>query len=815
MGETPIENYVSNNVPASYSSFNDAAIIVLSRFGFESQDHPKTVNADRDQKHGLALDKYERALIDHVTDNFDKVIVVLNTLNVIEAGELEDNDKIDSILWIGGPGSTGIMALGEILMGTVTPSGHTTDIWASDFTKDPTWNNFSVPVDASGNYKSSSSIYSGAGLSTQGFVRYQEDVYLGYRYYETRAYEERKGGDAANEWYDENVVYPFGYGLSYTSFDWEVTDKSSIDNVAITADGKYNITVKVTNTGAYKGKDVVQMYAKLHYNNGGLEKPYVVLCGYAKTPMLYPTSGNAANSADAANGSDKPNSATVTLTFTPYDIASYDCYGTSGVTGWVIEAGNDYELFINSDSNPENAEKIAIPFKVTSNLSYAKDPTTGNSVVNRFTGQTNEMFNSDLHVGTLMTRTGFVQPAMATAEQCAATSALANAIKDVEHNNTKASTYTVKPDQGMDATKQLYDLIKYDEATGSWVADYDEAGTDETWKAILDSYTVKEMADLVNMGGFGTAAKEEIKKPATLESDGPVGWCNFIATDDTWTHNVAYTSQVVVSATWNVDLAKEMGECVGEEALQGSIQDGRSYSGWYSPGVNLHRSPFGGRNFEYYSEDPFLTGKTAAALIQGCRSKGVYTYVKHFAANEQETFRSGGITWATERALRELYFKPFEFAVKEGKTTTVMSSFNRIGTRWTGGDYRLLTEILRDEWGFRGTVICDYNVGAVYMNVRQMVYAGGDLNLATDKKSSWTDYDKKSAQDVTVLRMATKNVLYTVANSNALNNKNYRYEPALWRIWLTVFNIAVPVLLVGWGVLVVVSVLRKKKKADE
>ena len=817
-GETPIDNYSAHGIPETYDEYSDAAIVVLSRLAGESYDLPKKRSEERDQKHYLALDKHERALIDHVTENFDNVIVVLNTLNVIEAGELEDNEKIDSILWIGGPGSTGIMALGKILNGSVTPSGRTVDTWASDFTKDPTWNNFSEAVDGSGNYISNSGRYTqNSRLTDESFVRYEENIYIGYRYYETRAYEERQSS-GNNSWYEENVVYPFGYGLSYTDFEWEVTDSSSVENVSVAADGSYTVEVEVTNTGAYKGKDVVQMYAKLHYNEGGLEKSHIVLCDFAKTPMLYPSADKAKVPGDAANGEDKPNSAVVTLTFEPYDIASYDHLGKNagGFKGWIVEAGDDYELYVNRNANPENADNIRIPFKVASDIKYETDPDTGAAVVNRYTDCADPDFDSDTAVAdSLMSRTDFVQPDATTESERVMSADLDAALKDLEHNNPVASGYTQLPTQGIAPTAKFVDLVRYDDESETWVADYDEKNDDPVWKALLDSLTVTEMSNLVNAGGFKTNRIESINKPETLESDGPVGWCNFIATDDTWKGNVVYTSQVVVSSSWNVDLAREMGECVGEEALWGAArEDGRTYSGWYSPGVNLHRSQFCGRNFEYYSEDSYLTGKMGAALVRGCRSKGVYTYVKHFAINEQETNRTGLVTWLTEQSMRELYLKPFEMIVKEGGTTTMMSSFNRIGTRWAGGDYRLLTEILRNEWGFRGTVICDYNTGARCMNVKQMVYAGGDLNLATDSTSAWSP-DRSSTADVTVLRQAVKNIFYTVANSNAINNLNYRYEMAIWRIVLIVLNVAIAAGLVVWGVFAVRGALKAAKRSSD
>lgn len=801
-GETP-QNKYTDDVKNSYAKYSDAAIVVISRIGGEGWDLP--MDAAYGANHYLSLDNNEKALLAEVGAKFEKVIVVLNTLNIMETGFLDDYD-VDACLWIGGPGLTGIMALGDILNGTVTPSGHTTDTWSKDFTKDPTWNNFSERgTDGGDRYYNTDS----GKLTDFYYVNYEESVYVGYRYYETRAAQEReKSGN--DSWYEANVMFPFGYGESYTSFESKIYDASSLENIAISKDGKYSVSVTVTNTGAYKGKDVVQVYARLPYTQGGPEKPYEVLVGYAKTPMLYPSSSLAARPEDAADGSDKPNSCTVTITVDPYDFATYDYTGASGFEGYVIEAGNDYVLSVNSDAHTVIGE---VPFKVSSDITYREDPDTGNEVVNRYTDCSDEAFDSDAGLGFLMSREDLSElPGAYIESDRNIDNDLVAQLNDTSHNNSEADTYTETYSQGEAATQPFASVIQFDNETGRYYADYDN---DNVWNALLDALTVTELANLFNQGAFQSIAISAINKPLTLESDGPVGWCNFIAQNDTWKGNNVYCSQVVMSATWNEALIEKMGECVGEEALWGAArtddEDGLSYSGWYSPGVNIHRSPFGGRNFEYFSEDPFLTGTIASAEIKGCKSKGVYCYVKHFALNEQETHRNGGCSWVTEQAMREIYLKPFEMAVKDGGTTAMMSSFNRIGTRWTGGDYRLLTEILRNEWGFRGTVICDYNQTGSYMNNRQMIYAGGDLNLCSDKTRMWKDYDPDSAADITVLRRAAKNVMYTVANSNAINNLNYRYAMALWKIMLIVVNCVIFAGLATWGVFAVRSALKKAK----
>lgn len=804
--ETPQSLY-TGEIVQSYAQYHDAAIVVFSRSAGENYD--LDMSGDNDgSKHYLDLNTNERALLEAVNEEFDRVIVVLNTLNIVEANFL-DEYGVDACLWIGGPGSTGIMALGEILNGTVTPSGSTTDTWASDFTKDPTWNNFASKMVADGqkfdpikggivtNYTYSDRYYLNDKPQGYYYANYEESIYVGYRYYETRGYEEAQAGNAS--WYEENVVFPFGYGLSYTSFEWEVVEEN-VKDVSIKKDGTYTVKVRVTNTGKYKGKDTVQMYAQLPYHKNGLEKPYEVLCGYEKTPMLYPTAENAVNPSDAANGVDKLNSAIVELTFTPYDIASYDYHGISGFTGYVMESGS-YSLLINSDAH---TCLVNLPFSVENNITYPEDPTTGSTVENRYTDQENEYFDSDLMIkDSLMTRTDFAGsfPGEFEKSDREASQALIDVLADTSHNNPYADEYTMPT--GAASSLKLKDMLIYEEETDSYYAPY--GGTEdpeikEKWQQLINSITVDQMLSMVNEGAFKTNAITEIGKPQTLESDGPVGWCNFVSiTDTTWDGNNVYPSQVVMSATWNTELIERMGEAVGEEALWGAVNtDGRSYSGWYSPGANIHRSPFGGRNFEYFSEDSYLTGTMAAAEIRGCQSKGVYCYMKHFALNEQETHRGGGCSWVTEQAMREIYLKPFEIAVKEGGTRAMMSSFTRIGTRWAGGDYRLLTEILRDEWGFKGTVISDYNEANTYMNAKQMVYAGGDLNLCSSKAQMWSDLDKNSAADVTVLRMATKNILYTVANSNALGD--YIYKMAYWKICLIAGYIIVCCGLIVWGV---------------
>lgn len=756
-GETAYENYTKNNIPDSYEEYSDAAVVVFSRIGGEGFDLPKT-SEDDENRHYLELDPNEQELLTQVTSaGFKKVIVVINSANAMELGFVEDGTygDVDACLMIGRPGNSGIMALGKILSGEVNPSGHTADTYVADMTQEPSWNNFGY-ADNSYDEKGDNGAYY--------FAEYEEGIYVGYRYWETRGYTEAQE-DGNEEWYNEHVVYPFGYGLSYTSFDWEIEDASAIEDKEITADGSYEVKVKVTNTGNVAGKDVVELYCNTPYYKGEIEKAHKVLCGYEKTPELQPGE-----------------SCTVTLTFTPYDVASYDFNDANknDFTGYELDGG-DYHLFVSTDAH---TEKFDIPFTVAKDgIQYENDPETGNKVENRFEEAAD-------YLTTTLSRADWegTFPTKATAEDKKGSTDMVEKLgsKDVDNEKIASGEYDTMPETGKEVTVKLQDVAGLD---------YD----DPKWDELLDELTVDEMAELYNNGAFKSVAILKIGKPETIDADGPGGFSNFMEkTDPKIFDTCMYASEVVLASTWNRDLAKAMGEAVGEEALQGNTKDGTPYSGWYAPGVNIHRSPFGGRNGEYFSEDTYLSGQMAANEIQGASEKGVYTFMKHFAVNEQETKRSinGLVNWLDEQTLREIYLKPFETAVKEGKATGIMSSFTRIGYTWAGGNYDLLTGVLRDEWGFRGTVITDFNTNS-YMGCKQEAYAGGDLNLSTTR--DWHSYEADNANDVNVLRNAAHNILYTVANSNALNGTVIGYTTPTWVIITYVAEALLILLDLVWG----------------
>ncbi len=813
--ETPQSKYDSA-VRDSYKNYKDAAVIVITRIGGEGFDLPRRmVNSKGDgvveggrsmDDHFLQLDANEEDLIAAVCEGgFDKVIVLINTGNPIEVGFLEedsgyvtqkgyeiDPSKIDAALWMGMPGESGTYGIGKILSGEVTPSGKLADTYMTDFTQDPTWFNFGDNRITGNPDKNKFTLggdmyaFSKDEPAAYYFVDYEESIYVGYRYYETRGAE-----DPA--WYDSHVVYPFGYGLSYTTFTWELTDKSEIENVNIEKDKEYSIQVKVTNSGdTYSGKEVVQLYAHAPYFDGEIEKSHVVLVGFAKTGELEPGA-----------------SETVTLTFNPYYLASYDYKdaNANGAKTFELDASQDYKLFVSS--NAHDAE-FTIPFTVDDDIIYDKAPVTGNTVENRFTDCEDERFNSDTSLDTLLSRSDWegTFPESPTLEKRENSDYLLEWLKDISHNNpTDFSSIeypTVENDAGMTLRSLLFNKdgeFNLDE-NGRPYVDYN----DPRWQTFVEQAAVPDLTYQYNYAAYVIQAIQDIGFPRINCADGPVGWACFMDTSRFY-ETCSYCCQTLVATTWSTEVAYDFGEMVGDEGIVGDVRGGSPYSGWYAPGMNLHRSPFGGRDFEYYSEDSFLSGRIGASQIAGCRSKGVMTFVKHFVGNEQETHRSisGDSTWLTEQSLRELYLRPFEMAVKEGDTIALMTSFNRVGTRWVGGDYRMLTEILREEWGFEGTVLCDFNTIPAYMNSRQMAYAGGDLNLATTPVS-WCD--EGSAADVYIIQQNFKNTAYAVVNSNAMVGEVIGQTMAPWVIFLIVLDVLVPVGLGVWGYFVVRKALK-------
>lgn len=783
--ETPQSKY-TDAVKNSYADYSDAALVVITRIGGEGFDLPRyqgdSEGAVSPDSHYLELDQNEIDLLTAVTDGtFKRVVVVFNTPSSFEATFLKDSayaafaDKIDAAVWIGFNGSNGITALGEILNGDVNPSGRLVDTWAADFTKNPSFVNFGT-----GCLPDTTDKYDGGMYYS---VDYEEGIYVGYRYYETR------GETDGEDWYNANVVYPFGYGLSYTTFDWTVGDASASE---IELGTTITVPVTVKNTGSVAGKEVVQLYASAPYTLGGIEKAHKVLVGFAKTKLLQPGE-----------------SETVTVSFDPYSAASYDYRdaNSNGFSGYELEAG-EYTLYVSR--NAHESEK-AIALNLAADVQIGTDPTTDSEVVNRYTDSEN-FLDSDWQLDTMLSRADWegTWPTPQTAQQHAGTDRLYEEIRSEEHNNPTDFDSEEYPWFGEEPTLTLRNLLPSAEAEGyEPVVSYD----DERWEELMMGCDEEEMIALINNGAYHTLAMESVGLPATIHGDGPSGFTCFMSKEQV-NGTCQYVSEPVMASTWNINLMTELGEAIGEEGTIGDKATGQPYSSIYAPGVNIHRSPFGGRCSEYFSEDPFISGMMGAAEVQGIQSRGVLPTVKHFVANEQETHRSigGDLSWLSEQALREIYLKPFEYTVKLGETRGIMTSFNRIGTRWTGGDYRLLTEILRNEWGFNGLVICDFNTIPQYMIPRMMFYAGGSLDLATQQSAMWTDCDTSDAGDAIVLMRAVKDVMYALVNSNAMNAEVIGYNPPIWQEYLHWINIGAFTLVGVWLVLAIVRTVRCNKR---
>ncbi|MBQ7326748.1 MAG: glycoside hydrolase family 3 C-terminal domain-containing protein [Clostridia bacterium] len=795
-GETAMSRY-SDELIASYEDYSDAAIVVISRIGGEAFDLPRTMKWDGSSynnvaganqaipgagsmdDHYLELDRNEKALLRHVTSNFDKVILLINCGTSMELGFVESGEygDIDAAIWMGYPGNSGINALGQILNGNASPSGRTVDTFAVDFTKDPSWYNFGNNLIADGNRYTT-----GGSNSNAYFVDYEEGIYVGYRYYETRAYTQQRNY-ADYEWYDSNVVYPFGYGLSYADFTWTIVETSITPGADLGKDDTISITVNVhNNSDKYDGKEVVQLYYTAPYYDE-IEKAHVVLGDYQK--VYVPAGGDAQ----------------VTLTLKVSDMASYDYSDANknGFKGYELDDGI-YHLRLGKNAHDAWTDS---EFDITYNVPQTLDEdyrvfgfTYEMDIDGKADGNDNQFDDVSAHIqNNLMSRKDFegTFPKAPTVEDREVSSDFL-ALLEYIRNDKDAPYYTENmPTQGLTAEQveiayQLYDVIQYNSETGEVTVDYD----DPKWEIILNQITVDEMANLIGTGNFNTSQIESISKPKTTDPDSPVGFTNFMG-DPTVYGTCQYAGVSLMGATWNKELMHDFGVMVGNEGIWGNVRgDGRTYSGWYAPAVNIHRSAFGGRNWEYFSEDPMLSGMMGANIVLGAKEKGVYTYVKHFALNDQETSRdsNGLITWASEQAMRELYLKPFQIIVEDGKTTAMMSSFNRIGTTWAGGSYELLTNVLRKEWGFKGMVITDYAKGyGQYMDENQMIRAGGDLVLFQDQMP---EHNNPSATQVSLMRQATKNILYTVAGSNAMNGIGegvvYEYQAPYWVLALWAIN---------------------------
>ncbi len=765
--EPPVDTY-SADLIANAKAFSDVALVVFARVGAEGiQDLTDNVSqynytdnssAYKDYEPGehiLQLSQSEKDLLQMVCENFNNVVVICNSANVMELGELNDYKQVKGALWVPGTGQSGFNGMANILRGTVNPSGHTADIFPADITKAPYFNNIgSFVYDNMSEFPTKS-----AGVDwTPTFINYVEGIYVGYKYYET-AYAEAQAGRSDFD-YDQEVVYPFGYGLSYTTFKQEMG--------ALTENGDtLGFDVTVTNTGSVAGKDVVQIYFNPPYTNGGIEKSAANLIDYEKTGLLQPGQ-----------------SQTIHFSLRISDMASYDAHGEGC---YVLDRG-DYIISVNANSHTVlDSQTYTASRKVIYNEDNPRSSDV-NAATNLFQGEMGE----GVEVTYLSRADGF-------ANFDAATAAPTNYTLSADYKVTFRNISNYDPNEYNDPndvmpTTDANNGIKLQSLRG---ADYD----DPQWDLLLDELTVSDMNELIALGGFQTIALESIGKLNTVDCDGPAS----INNNFTGVGSIGFPSAVMIASTWNKELVEEFGASIGKMA------DDMGVSGWYAPGVNTHRSAFGARNFEYYSEDGVLAGKTAAAATKGAASYGVYAYAKHYALNDQETNRIGMLcTWCTEQAIRENYLKPFELAVKEGGLMGMMSSFNYIGTTWASGHYSLCTAVPRGEWGFKGMIVTDYFGGRGYMIADEAIRGGTDLMLVNFNNNTNYVADTTSATSVQAMRTATKHILYTVVNSRAHDEANLTHGMYGWQKALVAIDVIAAIALCAWEYVLIKNYKKKK-----
>lgn len=747
--EVPAKQY-SDKLISDAKSFSDEAVITITRVGGEGADLPTNMKADgitytnnskdyedfKDGESFLQLSQTERDMIDLVTKNFDKVTLVYNGANTFQFDFLSNYPQIKSVVWCPPAGQTGFSALGDVLAGKTNPSGKTSDTFLKDLATSVSYNNFGKfeytnMADKAAKYKG----FTGDDITAiPAFVNYSEGIYVGYKFYETAA------AEGAID-YDSMVAFPFGYGLSYTSFEQKLNDVTY-------KDGKVTVDVTVTNTGDKAGKDVVEVYYNPPYTDGGIEKASTNLVAFEKTKELKPGA-----------------SETVKVEFDDDDMASYDY---KDAKAYVLEKG-DYDISIQSDSHTVIADqKVTVDDTIT----YDSDSNThsGDQAV-----ATNQFDDVAGDVTYLSRANHFANYKEATAAPT--NFEMSDKAKETFYNNSNYDPTKFDDDSDEMPTTGAKNGLKLADMYGK---DYDDAD----WDKLLDQLTFDDMDNLIANGGYGTQAVKSVGKVQLTDADGPASLNN----NFTGVGSIGFPASTAFACTWNKDLAKQFGEMIGDMAHDMHV------AGWYAPAMNIHRNAFSGRTFEYFSEDALLSGAMASNQIAGAKEKGVYSFMKHFAMNDQETKRTEMLcTWSNEQAMREIYLKPFEMSVKEGGAQAVMSAFNYIGNTYAGGDAALLKTVLRDEWGFKGFVLTDYFGGYGYQNADQEVRAGNDAMLATTKITNHiTD---KSATSVKAMRQAAHNILYTAANSWQYADGEPKVATPVWKT----------AMYVAWGVTAVLA----------
>lgn len=760
--EPPVDTY-SDELIKSAKEYSDVAVVVLSRKAGEGHnDIPMDVrkaaydnNSDEyddfpEGEHYLQLSQTERDMVDMVCSNFDNVIVVYNGANQFELGFADEYPQIKSVVWCPGTGNVGFNALGKVFSGEVNPSGKTPDTFIYDMTTAPWWNNAEkteytnlADLAVEGMNAGTAQVYAPA------FTNYVEGIYVGYKYYETAAQE------GAID-YDKTVQYPFGYGLSYTEFEQKMGELEE-------KDGQISVDVEVTNTGDVAGKDVVEVYYEPPYTNGGIEKSSANLIEFAKTDLLQPGE-----------------SQTVTVTFSIEDMASYD---ENHAKAYVLEKG-DYAISINSDSHTVLDQKT---YTADKDVVYKGE----NKRASDDTAATNVFEDAKGDVTYLSRADHFANYEEATAAPASAELGEPYVSEYHLNSNFDKTTYLndedVMPTTGADNGLTLADMRD---------ADYD----DPRWEKLRDQLTVDEMANMIAMAGYQTAAMDSVGKVATLDFDGPAA----INNNFTGVGSIGFPIEVVVASTWNKELAQAWGECMGK------ISQEMGAEGWYAPGMNTHRTAFGARNYEYFSEDGVLAGNMGAKAVEGARKYGVYSYIKHFALYEGNAKMVS--VWSNEQAIREIYLKPFEISVKQGGANAVMVSWSFLGDKWTGESSNLMNTVLRDEWGFRGMALTDFfrNNGHGFMNADAALANGVDAMLSTFNGEENNVANPEHPTAVLQMRNACKNVMYTVVSSWAYDGEHEETGMENWKKAGIGIDIVIALFMAGMEVLVIRGYKKRK-----
>lgn len=763
--EPPVDTY-NDELIKSAKEYSDVAVVVLSRKAGEGHnDIPMDVkkaaydnNSDEyddfpEGEHYLQLSQTERDMVDMVCSNFDNVIVIYNGANQFELGFADEYPQIKSVVWCPGTGNVGFNALGKVFSGEVNPSGKTPDTFIYDMTTAPWWNNAEkteytnlADMAVEGMNAGTAQVYAPA------FTNYVEGIYVGYKYYETAAQE------GAID-YDKTVQYPFGYGLSYTEFEQKMGELEE-------KDGQISVDVEVTNTGDVAGKDVVEVYYKPPYTNGGIEKSSANLIEFEKTNLLQPGE-----------------SQTVTVTFSIEDMASYD---ENNAKAYVLEKG-DYVISINSDSHTVLDQKT---YTADKDVVYKGE----NKRASDDTAATNVFEDAKGDVTYLSRADHFANYEEATAAPASAELGEPYVSEYHLNSNFDKTTYLndedVMPTTGADNGLTLADMRD---------ADYD----DPRWEKLLDQLTVDEMANMIAMAGYQTAAMDSVGKVATLDFDGPAA----INNNFTGVGSIGFPIEVVVASTWNKELAQAWGECMGKMSQEMGAE------GWYAPGMNTHRTAFGARNYEYFSEDGVLAGNMGAKAVEGARKYGVYSYIKHFALYEGNAKMVS--VWSNEQAIRETYLKPFEISVKQGGANAVMVSWSFLGDKWTGESSNLMNTVLRDEWGFRGMALTDFfrNNGHGFMNADAALANGVDAMLSTFNGEENNVANPEHPTSVLQMRNACKNVMYTVVSSWAYDGEHEETGMENWKKAGIGIDIVIALFMAGMEVLVIRG-YKKRKNAE-